>query len=73
MATKQAYRRPNYDPVPKNLSGIKYFYQMLVGWAVVLNIKDDELIIVSEVSPALRQSIEARKTALVKHIRSLPK
>lgn len=76
MATKPAYRRPNYDPEPRNKSGIQYFYMSLVGWGIVVTERNGELSIAApqgNVSPALRKSIEARKAALVQHIRSLPK
>ncbi len=75
MTTKQPYRR-NYDAEPRNKSGIQYFYMSLVGWGIVVTEQGGELSIqapLGNVSPALRKSIEARKVALVAHIRSLPK
>lgn len=68
--------RPNYDPAPRNKSGIQYFYQSLVGWGIIVTEHGGVLIIQApqdNVSPALRKAIEARRVALVAHIRSLPR
>jgi DNA-binding transcriptional regulator YhcF (GntR family) len=64
----------NYDPAPKNLSGIQCFYQSLVGWGIVVTIKGNELVIKGpgdKVSPVLEQAIEKRKDKLIAHIRGL--
>ena len=66
----------NYDPAPKNKSGIDCFYQSLIGWGVIVTVANGELVITApndNVSPALRQAVERRKDKLIKHIEGLPK
>lgn len=69
------YRRRNFDAIPKNKSGIQYFYQGLVGWGILVTVGPDGNLIIQSptgnVSPRLREAIEKRKVALVKHIRNL--
>lgn len=69
------YRRRNYDRLPRNKSGIQYFYMSLVGWGILVTVAPDGNLIIraptGNVSPRLREAIEKRKAALVKHIKNL--
>lgn len=71
--TQRTFTR-NYDPSPKPKNSIQCFYQSLVGWGILVTVERGEIVIkapTGNVSPALRKAIEARKTALVAHIRGL--
>lgn len=75
--TKTAYRprRPNYDKMPVNRSGIQYFYQSLLAWGISLSVANGRIVIHApggNVSPALEKSIRERETKLLAHLRRLP-
>lgn len=73
---KQTYRRRNYDPAPRNLSGIQYFYMSLVGWGIIVTEQGGHIVIsgpLGNVSPVLEQRIRDREAALLAHLKTLPK